>query len=121
MCVGKKNKMRSVAVFVFIYLSVNCEVVHEVWSCLIAFFVCVKRSSYRTAVPPCAKLSPAFLSLKLQKVSSYCVTVYGEKGLPPTVCSYPQAGIITSELSTENCTSNILLSCLTKHKTPACG
>ncbi|MGQ9820160.1 MAG: hypothetical protein ACUVQ1_09620 [Candidatus Kapaibacteriales bacterium] len=49
----------------------------------------------------------------------YLVTV-SSFGLPPTVLSYTQAGIFNSELPTKNGTSNLLLSFLTKHKTPAC-
>jgi len=36
-----------------------------------------------------------------------------------TVYSYTQAGILTTELPTKNWTSNLPLSCPTKHKTPA--
>ena len=41
-------------------------------------------------------------------------------GLIRTVLSYTLAGILTTELPTKNGTSNLPLSCPTKHETPAC-
>ena len=48
--------------------------------------------------------------------SAVCVA----QGYHITVLSYTQAGIITTELPTKNGTLNLLLSCPTKHETPAC-